>query len=486
MSSLINSTNKMEYIIFTQDDSLGRINSNRHDFDELDEEFLLEKKLIIEKNNSYYSNFVGEVITPHNKYFSLPKNQTDENLIEPIKKLLRKYKNNFKHKSLVSNNKFILTDSDGFKSTRYYFEKLSKFFLDFVTYEFIYPFETKKIHSISPIPGTIDLVSTKINSKIYGSGATYNVVDKKSENWKLDDIYFTTIVRLSKEVGSDSEQKEIKRMCDYLIEEGYEISEIDISNPINIIQEIKRCNVNIIHNPIKNILIDYFEAKKSLKSSNYEINLFYTRNFEIVWENILREILSHNPLDFGNDFQSKFKKVFTYVDYVPKSKESEFLKNPRLKEYKRVENKPDYIEYKSYDAEPDIFSSYETNIITNLKDNKFRFIGDAKYYDDGSNRDLQFKFSKEFSDYNSIQENFYPMVIFIASDRTQIKQGGYIYDESSERELIVIHLSILDVIRDYIENKKKIIDRVHQLVIKRTKRMNNQLQKKTNLLNEKY
>ena len=457
-----------DYVIFTEDVPLGSIGKSQLNLDEKDKEFLLNQKLIKESKGLYYSNFVGEVITPHNSYFSLPKNQFDEDLINPIKGLLLKYSKNYKHKSLVTNKGFILTKDNEFKSDKYYFDKLSSFFLDFITYEFIYPLETKKIHSIQPLPGSIDILSTNINRQIYGDGATYNVVDRKnSDDWRLDDIYYTTIIQLAREIGSKSDILEIERMFEYLNEEGYDVKEINISDKEEILKEIKKCSVNIIHNPIKNILIEYFEDQLSLKNSGYKINIFYTKNFEVVWENIIRETLFHNPDEFGQDFLDKFKDVITEQDYVPKENEKKWLReNPTIINFERDEYNPKLINYQKYDAEPDLFSSAPTKI-DGL--DKFKFVGDAKYYNDTKST-----FHKEFSTYNDIMNNEYPMVLLVPSDKTNIR--AFRFNRENKKELIILNISIYDVINDYISGSKKLIDDVHKWIAKRTRRLNNQKQ----------
>jgi hypothetical protein len=451
----------MDYKLLSQDIPIN------NQFDESDVKFLIDNNLIYLKRGLYYSNFVGEVVTPNNNYFSLPKNQNDSNLIDPIKGLLSKYNKNYKHKSLVSNKKFMITKEGDFKSNKYYFDRLSSFFLDFVTYEFIYPYETKKIHSIEPLGGTIDMVSTKINRGIYGDGVTYNITDRSNdESWKLDDIYYSTVISLAKETGSDSDIKEIERMRDYLNEEGYNVNLIDLSDKEFIINEIKKCDVNIVHYPIKNTLLDYFELQLKMIESNYSINVFYTRNFEIVWENILKEILHHNPSDFEQEFLNKFKKVITNKDFVPINTESEWkLRNKNISSYER-EGK--YIIYQSYDPEPDIFSSYQNS--SEFIDGKLKFIGDAKYYND-----TRHDFHKEFSTYNDIMDNKYPMVVLVASDRTFIDYNNFRYSVKTGRELIIMDISIIDVIEDYVNGTRNVIDDVHNFIKKRSKRLKNQL-----------
>ena len=292
-------------IILTESDRTDNIT------DKKDLEFLIKHELIKIKSGSIIPKFVGEVITPNNKYFSLPKNFTVDQAplelskkINIIKDILDEYKRNLKENkkdgvSLLTNNRFIL-GKDGFESEKYFFNRLKKFFLDFVTYEFIYPLETKKIHSQEPLEGQIDMVSTEINRNIYGSGITYDVFDKKNSiKWLLDDIYYQTIKELSDKYASDSEKREIEKMKNYLLEEGYSINTLSEYTDDKIIQEIKKCNVNIVHYPIKNTLLDYYKRKK-LTESTYSINVFYTKHFQYVWENLVRRSLKHNPDDFGD------------------------------------------------------------------------------------------------------------------------------------------------------------------------------------------
>lgn len=455
----------------------------------IDRKFLSETLKLIEiKNGRIYSKFVGEIITPHSHIFSFPKNLEDIELIEPIKSLLKKYKK--EGGNLCKNSTFTLSKSGDYKSESYFFKRLKTFFLDFVTYEFIYPEETKKVHSVEPMAGRIDMVQTSINRQIYGDGITYDVIDKENnDEWLLDDIYYFVMKSLVESVGSSSDSFEIKRMKDYLIEEaGFSLNEIleenghfKIKNKKGqekkltleqIIDNIKKCNVNIIHNPIKNTLIDYFQNKK-LTNSKFEINIFYTKDFEYVWEHLVKVALKDNPIEFG-DLVDKFKKTITFRDYVPKMKLKEYLKTNNITKYKSDPDNDNYIIYTGYDARPDVFSSgvSEYSKVLGLKNDKLKFIGDAKYYNS-----LKSEFHKEFSTYNSIQDNFYPMVILVPSDRTYIPPRGAKYGDNidDKRELIIINISIKDIINDYIDKTNYVLSQVHMLIKKRSKRVKNQL-----------
>jgi hypothetical protein len=463
--------------------------------DPVDEKFLSEDlKLIQIKNGRIYSKFVGEIITPHTKIFSLPKNLEDNKLIEPIKRLLEKFKN--KGGNLSLNSTFTISKTGGYKSDLYFYKRLKSFFLDFVTYEFIYPLETIKIHSIEPLVGKIDIIQTNINRQIYGDGITYDVTDKKnSDDWILDDIYCFTIKKLVNLVGSTSEQNEIKKMKEYLVEDGgyfiNEIEEVDenyiMTNSKNkeikftideIIQKIKKCNVNIIHEPIKNTLIEYYQHRK-LASSSFTVNVFYTKNFEVVWEKLVQTALKHQSSDFltdeGKPLSDSFNKTVSFRDYVPESEEDKFLKDNKIKKddiLQRDPQNPNYLVYRALDKRPDLFSSGSSVYSKDLIDGKLRFIGDAKYYNN-----IKADFSKEYSDYNIIQKNKYPMVILSPSDKTNIPlRTNRIPSPTGDdkRELIIINISIIDIINDYLDSKTEVLSTVHKLIRKRSSRIFNQ------------
>ena len=74
------------YIILTESDRTDDVT------DKKDLEFLIQHKLIEIKSGSIISRFVGEVKTPHNNYFSLPKNFNDVNKISIIKDILDEYR----------------------------------------------------------------------------------------------------------------------------------------------------------------------------------------------------------------------------------------------------------------------------------------------------------------------------------------------------------------------------------------------------------
>ena len=432
-------------------------------FTEDEKKFILSKNLIKVRNDEFIPLFVGELITPENTYFSVPKNfEPIKENIELFKKILDRYKTvtDDKNKTIIFNNSFIVSKTGDIKSERFYFNELKEFFLDFITYEFIYPEKSIKKHSGSPIKNSkIDVLSTIRNRKQKGPGITYKVKDvKNSEKWNIDDIYWTTIKNLSDSFGTESEKLEIQEMYEFLIEEGYKIKKIDVSNIEETLYDIEKCKTHIIHNPIKNTLLSYYKSKSV--DLSFTINAFLTKNFEYVWENLIRDGLKHNETEFGVSVD-KFKKTEIVEDWFPTGKKSEvddIIKNKSGK-ITRTDRTGFYVEYELKDLGPDLFSYYKGK----------RFIGDAKYYKEPDNAD----FDKEFSTYNTIQGNKYPMVILLPGKRTFIPQGfGYRRGrgEVDERELIVFFIDIKSLFEDCINKTDNVINRVHQLISKRTRR----------------
>ena len=205
------------YIFFTESEIYDI--QNEEDLKFL-KEFSIEGQPLIENvRDKYRINFVGEVITPNNIYFSLPKNMlssddkiNNDNVIL-IKKVLVKYAKNIEGKDLV------VTRLGSYTSERAYFNKLKEYFLDFITYEFIYPLKRKKVHSKSSVEGgRISIIDTDRNRKRYGGGMTYKTKDViNSDDWMLDDIYYHTLKELESKLKiSDYEKKQIEDMKNYL------------------------------------------------------------------------------------------------------------------------------------------------------------------------------------------------------------------------------------------------------------------------------
>lgn len=396
--------------------------------------FIKSKELIDTnpRGDRFWPKFVGELITTENSYFSLPKNFTpNEANIELFKKVLVRYKDlkGEDGKTLLTNNSFSVSNSGDIKSEKFYYNELKEFFLDFITYEYIYPKKTIKKHSTSPITGgKIDVFSTMRMRPQKGPGITYKTKDiKNTEDWNIDDIYWSTINKLSNIYGTDDDLDQISEMKDFLKDQGYILNDINLDNKEKIIKDINKCEVGVIHQPIKNTLLDYYESK--VIGERFKINAFYTSKFQYVWEELVRESLKHSK-----KFKEEIESVFT--KYKPTRRRYE--EGDEAKQYR--------------DLMPDLFSSYDGKI----------FIGDAKYYQDPENA----HFDKEMYVYNQLINNKYPMCVFIPGGQTKridVREQG-------DFELIVFRISVEEAIADAIDDSSRTIDRVQSLISKNTKR----------------
>lgn len=424
------------------------VESNRYSelpFNDQEFKFLESKNLFLRIGSQYKINFVGEIITPENKFFSLPKNfDINEENVGLIKSVLKDYKI-ISGKSLITNNTFIISKSGEVKSEKFYYQELKSYFLDFITYEFIYPKKAVKTHSSNPISGgKIDIFSTIRNRKRIGPGITYNIKDvKNTEGWNLDDIYWSVIDHLASKYN---DRKEIDEMKDFLESEGYKFKTIDISDSKKMIGDINKCEVGIIHNPIKNTLLAYFET--TTVSESYKINAFYTDNFAFVWEEICRHALREN-LKFRKELETKFFRKERRRKWFPNESElNSFVNANRIKVLNKEELVTGFrLEYEiDVKSIPDIFSEYSGK----------RFIGDAKYYQDPENSEYE----KEFRTYNSLTDNVYPMVVFTPSKRTRVLHVR----EEGKLELVIFSISVEDAISDAIKKENNLIEKVHQFL----------------------
>ena len=424
------------------------IESNRYSelpFNDQEFKFLESKNLFLRIGSQYKINFVGEIITPENKFFSLPKNfDINEENVSLIKNVLKDYKT-VSGKSLITNNTFIISKSGEVKSEKFYYQELKSYFLDFITYEFIYPKKAVKTHSSNPIAGgKIDIFSTLRNRKRVGPGITYKIKDvENTEGWNLDDIYWSVIDYLASKYN---DRNEVDEMKSFLESEGYKFKTIDISDSKKMIVDINKCDVGIIHNPIKNTLLAYFET--TTVSESYKIHAFYTDNFAFVWEEICRHALKENT-KFRKELETKFfRKERRRKWFASESELNSFVNGNRIK----VVNKEELttglrLEYEiDVKSIPDIFSEY----------NSKRFIGDAKYYQDPENAE----FEKEFRTYNTLTDNKYPMVVFTPSKRTRVLHVR----QEGDLELVIFSISVEDAISDAVKKEDNVISKVHQFL----------------------
>jgi hypothetical protein len=472
---------------FKKEEDIDFLLKLRDTKDDKSTQTLINKK----SDDVYIINFVGEVVTPNGVYFSLPKNmKEDENNVILIKKCLDKY--------LVdkNGNRLVFGQPGNFTSERLYFDQLKNYFLDYITYEFIYPLKKVKIHSNSPISGgKISVLDTIRNRDRFGTGITYNTKDTvNNDDWIIDDIYYYTLDDIMSRLSvSDSERKEIIRMKDYLKDEGYIINKLengiiyskqnkkllDLSDHQDVVDKLKKCEVGIIHNPIKNILLEYYTEKKKADISKIRVKVFFTSNFERVWEMIMRDVLEIPNEKLCNDFRSDLGEKFKgredrprpiSVDDVEKYKDEYPLDDKSGNKWMEFRRGRYWICEKSRDLIPDIF--------VKLEDGRC-FIGDAKYY-----KDVDVNFDKEFYIYNRSIDNKYPMVIFAIPDKYNLKNttvpipGGYRRDfdevSNSYLELIVITVSVEDAINDVTNNKRKVLDDSINLINKYTMRWEEQ------------
>jgi hypothetical protein len=421
-------------------------------------EFIEEKKLLTKVGDRFKVSFVGELITPDSKFFSLPKNfdVTDDNI-----KLFKDVLNNYSGNSLLTNNTFSITKS-GIKSEKFFYNELKYYFLDYITYEFIYPKKTILKHSTSPITGgKLDIQSTMRSRKQKGPGITYKVKDiLNTDDWKIDDIYWSVIDYLANKYN---DRTEIDEMREFLDSEGYIINKIDISNSKEMISEINKCDVGIIHNHIKSILLSYFES--TTVGESYKINAFYTDKFQYVWEDLVRKCLKESK-DYPDSkkFRESLKKNFERKEirrkWFPNKEElDKFVEDANKKRNTVTKIKEEQVGSGirlNYEIDirsiPDVFSEYKGK----------RFIGDAKYYQDPENAD----FEKEFKTYNTITDNKYPMVVFVPAKRTRVLHTR----SEDEFELIIFNISVSQAISDAVKGTDETITRVQDLIMKNTDR----------------
>jgi hypothetical protein len=424
-------------------------------FSEDDLNFFISKYLIDIRGDKFKTKFVGEIITPGETYFSLPKNFSEsESNIELFRDVLER----FRTSSHIQINSFIPSKSGELKSEKFYFNELLEFFLDYITYGFIYPYKTIKRHTTEPTWGKLDVPSTHRNRKMLGPGVTYNIRDiKNNDSWNLDDIYWSTIKELSQKFGTTNQIEDVNDMFEYLNEEGYDIKSIDISNIESVIDDIENCEVGIIHNPVKVTLLDYYN---SLKIGNgFKINIFYTENFQYVWEEMVRKSLRENP-----KFRDELSGSFSVDRYVSKTKSfktkelgEDYIKSNKIVKFNFEEkNKWWILKHRIFvKSIPDLFSEYGGK----------RFIGDAKYYKDPENSHFQ----KEFETYNNLIDNKYPMVVLVPSNRT----GLIDMREEGDLELITLNISVDKIIEDFINDGDRVIKNVQTLIGKYTNRVGN-------------
>ena len=469
-----------------------------------------DESLIKKSGDRFKIQFVGEVKTPTRLYFSFPKNMISSSPEENkknkdlIKSVLEEYRNDSTGKRLV------ITSVGSYTPERAYFEKLKEYFLDYITYEFIYPLKKKKVHSTSPVSGgRVSVLDTVRNRQRYGVGVTYKTKDVvNSDDWMLDDIYLFTLYQIQDRIQvTPEERKQISDMVKYLEDEGYSFNNIvgskiisketkkellDLTDDKAVEKAIQKSEVGVIHYPIKEVLLEYYvnKQKAAAKSS---VNVIFTKNFEKVWEQILQDALQSSS-SFKSEYTPLFRDTESEEKFIPESQleissnQDQVKYKEKNKSYKLVqETDPEYQNLKS-DKDEDFFvfrngryffCEAERTLIPDIfveldqeknQSERRRFIGDAKYYKDPSDAN----YDKEFYLYNDAQNNKYPMVVFAIPEtenlhETIVPRRGY--RRSGDRELILITVCVKDVINDALRGTTQVLDKATYLIKKYTRKL---------------
>jgi len=446
-----------------------------------DVEFLLEfgsgdDKILTNYGDDHFKvNFVGEIETPNKTYFSFPKNvENDPHLIPIIKKCIDKIGKSKNGRDLI------FSGTGNYNSEKLYFNKLKSYFLDYITYEFIYPSKRKIVHTNKPKIGSrIDVMLTQKNIKRYGDGLTYKVKDfSNDDTWLLDDIYYHTIIELMDRTNATMKDKsDIDRMYKYLLSEGFNINNKDLNNKIisntgevlcdlsktnEVLDKIKKSDVGIIHIPIKETLINYYQDK--LKSSaNISANIIFTSKFEktleyMIFESLIfSEEIRYMSNHFREELEDKLKAAEIHSTLISKNDEKYSNLPITPEETKNLEKWVDERGGRYFYRErkrrliPDIIVDFGLGK---------RFIGDAKYY-----KNPLTYYDKEMYNYNVAMGNKYPIVIFASADKKQesimtIPQGGYRTDDMDDNEILISFISIPKLMDDFLNKTGLLADGV--------------------------
>lgn len=349
---------------------------------------------------SYKVNFVGEVITPHGYFVSLPKNFTNTNpenvelvqsILKEFKKLKRRGKNLIKNKSFEIGNEI--------HSDYYYWRKLYSFFVDYITYEFYFPKKRIIKHSLIKQHGHLNPMLTEINRERLGNGITYEVKDYSINYFR--NVFYSTLKFLESEFASETESKKIVEVEKYLKQKKIVFELIDRDDNI-FLKHTKTLQTNPIHEVILKTIKHYYLNSKIREKNT--INVFYTKEFEYLYEHLLQKVLGHG-LSFKNSNWS----------------------NPNYKT-----------------LHPDVITEF--------------FIGDAKYYriKDFSNN----SFEKELYAYNIANGNSQPNIVFIPSEES--KHLSTLIHNSNKLEVVSINLK--DILYDYKANRTNTLQFIESLI----------------------
>jgi hypothetical protein len=365
-------------------------------FDFLFSHGLIELKEYVTK---YKVSFVGEVITPFGYFISLPKNFKDlgEGNVELVKLMLREFKNvKRRGKLLISCKSYDIGNE--IESEYQFWRKLYSFFIDYITYEFYYPKKKVIKHSLIKLNGKISPLFTDLNNEKMGRGITYEMKDF-SENC-FRNIFYSTLKKLENKFASDIESRKIKEVESYLKQKSIMFQEKEII-PQEFLSYAKRLQTNPIHEIIVKTLVAYYSNMKIEEKNT--INVFYTREFEYLYQYILQQILLHDPNKRNTNWSDpNYKKLY-----------------------------------------PDIVTD--------------TFIGDAKYYTVSDS--AEYSFEKELYAYNIANRNSQKNYIFILADETKFIESLIHVDY----QLDILVLDLKQILTDYNKKEFKVLNFVNSV-----------------------
>ncbi len=365
-------------------------------------DFMLSHGLIELKEYllSYKVSFVGEVITPFGYFISLPKNFTNTNSsnVELVKSILKEFKNLKKRGETLIKNKSYEVGGE-IESDYHYWRKIYSYFIDYITYEFYYPKKRIIKHSLKRHAGRLNPMLTELNRERIGNGITYEVKDFTENDFR--DIFYTTLKYLENQFASELESKNIKEVEKFLRDKAIHFKIIEIDK-VRFLNYLKKLQTNPIHEVILKTIVNYYLNSK-IKDKN-TINVFYTKEFEYLYEYLLQTVLGHN-----NSY-----------------------KNPSW-------------------SDPN-FKTLRPDIISDT------FIGDAKYYKVANFSDNPFE--KELYAYNVANDNSQPNFVFIPSEETRHLQTLI----HSSYRLEVVTVDLRNILSDYKQKRNETLEFVRTII----------------------
>jgi hypothetical protein len=122
-----------------------------------------------------------------------------------------------------------------------------------------------------------------------------------------------------------------------------------------------------------------------------------------------------------------------------------------LKHDNNIKNKIMWNEPDDKYSNPDIISEYNNHII----------IADSKYY-----KNIDDDFLKEMYEYNTCQNDMYPVVVLVPSDKSEF----FCRRKHNIHELIVIKISVKEVLEDSIYGLNNSLDLIHNILLENSER----------------